>query len=51
LYSVLTKELYANEKDPVEIIKWRDIYNRLEKIIDDSEKAVEIIGSLVIKNI
>jgi predicted phosphate transport protein (TIGR00153 family) len=50
LYSVLTKDLYANEKDAIEIIKWRDIYNRLEKIVNDTEKATDIIGGLVIKN-
>jgi predicted phosphate transport protein (TIGR00153 family) len=50
LYSALTKDLYANEKDAIEIIKWRDIYNRLEKIVNDTEKATDIIGGLVIKN-
>lgn len=50
LYSRLMKELFTNEKDPVEIIKWRDIYNHLELITDGCEKAVDIIQGLVIKN-
>lgn len=50
LYSSLVKDLFANEKDPIEIIKWRDIYNHLEKITDACEAAVDIIEGLVIKN-
>lgn len=50
LYSSLVKELFANEKDPIEVIKWRDIYNHLEKITDACEAAVDVIEGLVIKN-
>ncbi|GFH43523.1 phosphate transport regulator [Lactococcus hodotermopsidis] len=50
LYSEITKELYTNEKDPIEIIKWRDAFNKLEKIVNDIESCVKIIKSLVIKN-
>lgn len=50
LYSQLTKDLFTNEEDPVEIIKWKDILDQLEDIIDDSEDAVDSIDSLVIKN-
>lgn len=50
LYSSLVKELFANEKDPIEVIKWRDIYNHLEKITDGCEAAADIIEGLVIKN-
>lgn len=50
LYSALMKELFANEKDPIEVIKWRDIYNHLEKITDACEAAADIIEGLVIKN-
>jgi predicted phosphate transport protein (TIGR00153 family) len=51
LYSELTKDLYQNEKDAIEIIKWRDIYNNFEHVVNNTEKAVDIIGGLVIKNI
>jgi predicted phosphate transport protein (TIGR00153 family) len=50
LYSEITKELYTHEKDAIEIIKWRDAFNKLEKIVNDTETCVKIIKSLVIKN-
>lgn len=50
LYSSLVRDLFANEKDPIEVIKWRDIFNHMEKITDACESAVDIIEGLVIKN-
>ncbi|MDT2595944.1 DUF47 family protein [Enterococcus dongliensis] len=50
LYSSLVQDLFANEKDPIEVIKWRDIYNHLEKITDACEVAADVIEGLVIKN-
>lgn len=50
LYSELIKELFTNEKDPIEIIKWKDIYDQLENVVNSSEDAVDIIAGLVIKN-
>lgn len=50
LYSEMTKTLYTHEKDPIEIIKWRDVLNKLEKIVNDAESCVKVIKSLVIKN-
>lgn len=50
LYSALVKNLFAHEKDPIEVIKWRDIYNHLEMITDACEAAADVIEGLVIKN-
>lgn len=50
LHSTLIKELFAHEKNPIEVIKWRDIYNHLEKIMDACESAAIIIEGLTIKN-
>lgn len=50
LYSKLTKEMYLTESNAIEIIKWRDLYNKFESIVNQSEKAVNIISELVIKN-
>lgn len=50
LYSACKKELFTNEKDVLEIIKWKDIYDRFEAIINDSEAAVDMIDGMVIKN-
>lgn len=50
LYSKLKKALFTDEKDVLEIIKWKDIYDRFETIINDTEGAVDIIDGMVIKN-
>lgn len=50
LYSALVKNLFAHEEDPIEVIKWRDIYNHLEMITDACEAAADVIEGLVIKN-
>ncbi|HLQ41057.1 MAG TPA: DUF47 family protein [Tetragenococcus sp.] len=50
LFSRLKKSLYTNEKDVLEIVKWTEIYNRFEMILNFSEDAVDIIDGLIIKN-
>lgn len=50
LYSELTRDLFLHEQNPVEIIKWKDVYDTLEDIADACEDAADIIASLVIKN-
>lgn len=50
LYSDLTRHMYSSETDAIEIIKWRDLYNKFETIVNQSERAVNLIGGLVIKN-
>lgn len=43
-------DLFSDGKDPVEIIKWRDIYNHLENAIDKCEDVADAIESIVVKN-
>ena len=43
-------ELFANEKDPIEIIKWREIYGLLEAATDRSEDAANVIEGIVLKH-
>ncbi|BCA85658.1 phosphate transport regulator [Enterococcus saigonensis] len=50
LYSELKKSLFTEETDVLEIIKWKDVYDRLEQIVNASEDAVDIIDGMVIKN-
>src|SRR5207245_2123899 len=42
--------LFDNTKDPVEIIKWKDIYNMLESTIDKCEDVANIIERIVVKH-
>jgi predicted phosphate transport protein (TIGR00153 family) len=43
-------ELFANEKDPIEVIKWREIYSMLESATDRSEDAANVIEAVVLKH-
>ncbi|OFX18034.1 MAG: phosphate transport regulator [Armatimonadetes bacterium RBG_16_58_9] len=42
--------LFENEKDPIEVIKWKEIYEHLEMAIDKCEDAANIVESVVLKN-
>lgn len=43
-------ELFANETDPIEVIKWREIYSMLESATDRSEDAANVIEAVVLKH-
>ncbi len=42
--------LFTGSNDPVEIIKWKDIYEKLETAIDRCEDVANIIEMLVVKH-
>ena len=44
------KNLYKEEKDPIEIIKWTTIYNCLENSTDACEKLGDSLEDVVMKN-
>lgn len=50
LYGCLILDLFSNEKDVLEVVKWKNVYEKLEKIIDQCETTVDMIAALVIKN-
>jgi predicted phosphate transport protein (TIGR00153 family) len=43
-------ELFDNEKDVFELIKWKEIYERLEEAIDVCEDVSNIAEGIVLKN-
>ena len=43
------RELYKNEKDPVEIVKWTNIYKGLEEAIDECEHISDCVEDVVMK--
>lgn len=49
-YSESVANLFRTEKDAVEIIKWKEVYDTFENILDRCEDAADIIAGLVIKN-
>ena len=42
--------LFNDGIDPMVVIRWKDIYERLEAAIDSTETAANILESIVIKN-
>ena len=50
IYEKSIKELFENENDSVEIIKWNTIYNGLENCLDSYESVANTIGEIVLKN-
>ena len=49
-YEKLMTLLYQNEKDPIDLIKWTNIYNCLENTIDCCEEISGCIEDVIIKN-
>ena len=51
LYENTIRELYKNEKDAVEILKWSNIYRTIENnCFDACERIAECIESVLVKN-
>ncbi|HTG83062.1 MAG TPA: DUF47 domain-containing protein [Geobacteraceae bacterium] len=42
--------LFDEEKDPIQLIKWKEIYETLERVTDKCEDAANILESVVVKN-
>lgn len=42
--------LFERETDPIEVIKWKEIYEHLELAIDKCEDAANIVEAVVLKN-
>jgi uncharacterized protein Yka (UPF0111/DUF47 family) len=42
-------ELFATEKDPVLIIKWKDIYETMEDVTDRQEDVANVMQGIIVK--
>ncbi len=49
LYRKSLAELFRNEKDPIELIKWKHLYEQLEHSLDSCEHVANIIEGVVTK--
>lgn len=49
LYRKYIKELFEKEKDPIELIKWRHIYQLIEDSLDSCENVANILEAVVLK--
>lgn len=50
LYENSIKNLYNTEQNPVEILKWHNIYTTLEEAIDSFESVADYIEEIIMKN-
>jgi len=50
LFLSATAELFQGEMSSVDIIKWRDIYDQLERATDSAEQVAHVFEAIVLKN-
>ncbi|GKX65963.1 DUF47 domain-containing protein [Inconstantimicrobium mannanitabidum] len=50
LFRQTVGELFRNETNPIEVIKWKEIYQILENTIDKCERIANMVEGVVIKN-
>jgi uncharacterized protein len=43
-------ELFRSGADPISIIRWKDIHERLEEAVDSCENAADVLESILVKN-
>jgi len=46
----LIAQLFEEEKDPVQIIKWKEIFEVVETAVDKCEDVSNVIESIILKN-
>jgi predicted phosphate transport protein (TIGR00153 family) len=49
LLKELIAGLFADVKDPIEVIKWKEIYETLEEVTDRCEDVVNVIEGIMLK--
>lgn len=50
IFQKAINELFAEEKDPVAIIKWKDIFENLERIMDKFQEVTNVIEGIIVKS-
>jgi uncharacterized protein Yka (UPF0111/DUF47 family) len=50
IYHTAIAELFRETPDPLTVIKWKDIYEKLEAAVDRCENVANIIESVIIKH-
>jgi len=44
------QRLFTEEKDPIEVIKWLKIYERMEAAIDRCKDVAKVLEGIIMKN-
>ena len=50
LYTEAVRRLFMHSKDPIELMVWREIFDRMEKCCDACEHVANIVESIIMKN-
>ena len=50
VYKEMLGRLFNTEKDPVAIIKWKEIFDNLEATMDEAEDVANVLESIALKN-
>jgi predicted phosphate transport protein (TIGR00153 family) len=50
IYRDALRRLFAEEKDPIEVVKWKSIFEELENSIDRCKDVSEALEAVVVKN-
>jgi predicted phosphate transport protein (TIGR00153 family) len=50
IYQRAVGNLFHENRDPLEVIKWKDVYEKLENAIDRCENVANIIEGVIIKH-
>jgi uncharacterized protein len=43
-------DLFRSERDPIALIRWKDIHERLEEAVDALENAADVLEAILVKN-
>ena len=49
LYTEAVRRLFMHSKDPIELMVWREIFDRMEKCCDACEHVANIVESIIMK--
>ena len=50
IYREAIESLFAGAPDPLEVIKWKDVYDKLEDAIDRCEDVANVLESIALKH-
>ncbi|HBP37303.1 MAG TPA: DUF47 domain-containing protein [Clostridiales bacterium] len=50
LYRDVVKQLFLNEGDVREVIKWKDLFDYMENVLDACEDVADVVQGVVMKN-
>ena len=49
-YHEAVASLFRGKVDPIEVIKWKDVYDNMEECIDRCEAVAHVLESVVLKH-